>query len=106
MPKSEATSKILPLYVLAKTAFSLRRANDNNLHFLKMLGNGFDIPEYNGFNTKLARETGVGLHPATHVCFYVINMNPAEPETMLTIMNLVKSQSEQAGQEYRVFTND
>ena len=60
-----------------------------------LLGNGSDIPEYNGFNTKLARETGVGLHPATHVCFYVINMNPAEPETMLTIMNLVKSQNKQ-----------
>ena len=34
-----------------------------------LLGNGSDIPEYNGFNTKLARETGVGLHPATLFAF-------------------------------------
>ena len=31
MPKSEATSKILPLHVLAKTALSLRRTNDNDI---------------------------------------------------------------------------
>ena len=96
-------SKILPFYILAKAAFSLRRANGSDFYFA---GNGSEFPEYNGFNTKLVREAGVGLHPATHVCFYVINMNPAEPETILTIMNLVKSQSEQAAQEYRVFTND
>ena len=69
MPKSEATSKILPLYVLAKAAFSFRRANVNDFHFLKLLENGFEISEYTGFNTKLAREAGVGLHPATHITY-------------------------------------
>ena len=69
MPRSEATSKILPLYILAKAALSRRRANDSDFHFLILLGNGFEIPEYNGFNTKLAREAGVGLHPATHFTY-------------------------------------
>ena len=92
MPKSEATSKILPLYVLAKTAFPLRRANDNNFHFLKMLGNGFDIPEYNGFNTKLVREAGVGLHPATNVTYMsLINMNSAVPDTSSIIGEVNKT---------------
>ena len=54
--------------------------------------------EYNGFNTKVASEAGVGLHPATHVTYM--------PNTMLTTMKHVKSYSEQAGQEYKVFTND
>ena len=53
MPKSEASSKILPLHVLVKAALLLRRANDNDFHFLKLLGNGFEIPEYNGFNASL-----------------------------------------------------
>ena len=34
-----------------------------------------------------------------------INKNPTEPDSMLTTMKLVKSQSKQAGQEYTVFTN-
>ena len=34
------------------------------------------------------------------------NINSTEPETMITTIKLVKSLSEQAGQEYAVFTND
>ena len=69
MSKSETTSKILPLLVLGKTALLPRRVNDNDFHFLKLLESGFKIPKCNGFNTKLAREAGVGLHSATHVNF-------------------------------------
>ena len=86
---SMAVITILPLYVLAKAALSLRRANDNNFHILKLLGNGFKIPEYNGFNTKLTRVAGVGLRPATHVTYIpLINKNLAEPDRMLTTMKL------------------
>ena len=35
----------------------------------------------------------------------LINMNPAEPDTMLTRMKLLKPQSNQAGQVYKVLTN-
>ena len=84
MPKLETTSNILPFYVLVKAALSLTRANNSNFHFLKFLGNGFEITEYNSFNTKFAREADVRLHPATHVTYMsLINMNPAESDTML-----------------------
>ena len=107
MPKSEATSKILQLYVSVKAALSLRRANGNDFHFLKLLRKDFETPEYNDLNTKLARKADVRLHPFSHVTYMpLINMNPAEPDTMHTTMKFVKSQSEQAGQEYTVFTND
>ena len=33
-------------------------------------------------------------------------MNPAESDTVLTTMHLVKSEIEKTGQEYTVFTND
>ena len=104
MPKSEATPKIAPLYALAKAALPLWRANDNNFHFLKLLRNGFEIPEYNGFNTTLPTESGVQPRPATHVTYMpLINMNSAEPDTMLTTVKVVKSQSEQAKQKYTVY---
>ena len=107
VPKLETTPSILLFYVLAKAALSHRRANDSNLHFLRFLGNGFEIPEYSSFNTQFAREADVRLHPATHVTYMsLINMNPEEPDIMLTTMKLVKSQSEQARQEHSVFTND
>ena len=58
------------------------------------------------FNIKLAREAGVGLHPA-HVSYMsLINMNPLKRDTMLTTMKLVKLHSDQAGQEYTVFAKD
>ena len=86
---SMAVITILPLYVLAKAALSHRRANDNNFHILKLLGNGFKIPEYNCFNTKLTRVAGVRLRPAAHVTYIpLINKNPPEPDRMLTTMKL------------------
>ena len=104
VPKSEVTSTILPLNILAKAALSLRGANDDDFHFPKLLVNGFEILEYKSFNKKLAREVGVGLHLATNVTYMrLFNMNITEPDTMLTTLKLVKSQSEQVGQEY---TND
>ena len=107
MPKSEVTSTILLLNILAKAALSLRGANDDDFHFLKLLVDGFEILEYKSFNKKLAREFGVGLHPATDVTYMrLFNMDITEPDTMLTTLKLVKSQSEQVGQEYTMFTND
>ena len=96
-----------PLRVLASAVVSLNRANTNDFHFMQLMVNDVLIPEYNGYNTQIARESGQSLEPATHVTYFsLINMNPAEPDTILTTMHLVKSASESAGQNYRVFTND
>ena len=106
MPTSKVTSNILPLHVLAKAALSLNRAKDNVFHFLKLLGNGFEIRWYNDFSTKFPKEAGVKLHPAIHVTFMPL-INPTEPDIiMLITMKLVTSQSEQTGHECTVFTND
>ena len=34
---------------------------------MNLIGSGVEIPEYNGYNIKIAREAGQGLRPATHV---------------------------------------
>lgn len=74
---------------------------------MKLLGNGFEIQEYNGFSIKLPREAGVRFEPAVSVTYMpLINMNNIEPDTTLTKMKLVKSQSDQEIQEYIVFAND
>ena len=107
MPSEAARYELLPLSVLARAALSINRANDNDFHFMNLISSGVGISEYNGYNTKIAREAGQGLRPATDITYLpLINMNPAEPDTVLTTMHLVKSETGKAGQEYTVFTND
>ena len=107
MPKKDDLLDVQPLRVLASAVVSLNRANTNDFHSMQLMVNDVLIPEYNGYNTQIARKSGQSLHPATHVTYFpLINMNPAEPNTILTTMHLVKSASESAGQENTVFTND
>lgn len=41
-------------------------------------------PESNSYNTNIAREAGQKLQPITYVTYFpLINMNPAEPDTIL-----------------------
>ena len=101
-PSEAARYEVLPLSVLARAAFSINRANYNDFHFMNLMGSGVEIPEYNGCNTNIAREAGQGLQPATHVTY----LPPAKPNTALTTMHLVKSETEKTWQEYTVFTND
>ena len=74
---------------------------------MTLIANDVQVPKYSGYNTKIARESGQQLQPATHTTYYpLVNMNPAEPDTVLSTMHVVKSATEKAGQEYTVFTND
>ena len=81
MPKNDAVFNVQPLHVSASAALSLARANDNDYHFIEPLANDIKVPEYNGHNTIIARESGQELtQPATtHVTYFLlININPAE----------------------------
>ena len=107
MPPKEAVYHALPLKVIATAALSIKRANDLDFHLVNLIANDVQVPEYGGYNTKITRETDQQLKPATHTTHYpLINMNPAEPDTVISTMHLVKSVTEKAGQEYTVFTND
>ena len=55
MPSEAARYKVLPLSVLARAALSIKRGNDNDSHFMNLIGSGVEIPEYNGYNTKISR---------------------------------------------------
>ena len=107
MPAKEAVYNVFPLHVIARAASSTNRANDQDFHFMSLIANDVQVPEYSGYNTKIARESGMQLQTATHTTYYsLVNMNPAEPDTVLSTMHVVKSATEKAGQEYTVFTND
>ena len=55
------------------------------LNFLKV------SPEYNGYNTKKAREEGVSMQVKTNASYLpLIDMPPAEYDTILTSMLQVK----------------
>ena len=107
MPTKEATRTILPLMVLAHQVVQLSRARFLDFKFLKHVISDTDTPEFGGFNTKLAREQGQSAQPATRAIYTpLIDMNPADPDTMMTAMVEAQKLTQQRGQQVTVFTND
>ena len=65
------------------------------------------MPEYHGYNTMISREQGHTVRPATKAVYLLlIDMTPAEPDTMFTAMVEAQRLTNQMGQEYTIFTND
>ena len=88
MPKSDSKFQIWPLKVLENAQVSFNRAKGKNFHFMQLIANDFEEPVYNGYNTKIDRETGQKLQARTYIKYFsVINMNPAERDTTLTTMH-------------------
>ena len=98
---------VLPLVVLAHQVVQLSHAQFLDFKFLKHVVSDTDTPEFGGFNTKLAREQGQSAQPATRVIYTpLIDMNPADPDTMMTAMVEAQKLTQQCGQQVNVFTND
>ncbi len=54
---------------------------------MKQIVSGQDTPEFAGYNTKLCREQGQASQPPTRAIYTpLIDMDPADPDTMLTAM--------------------
>ena len=64
-------------------------------------------PEWNGFNSRVAREEGRTVNPPSRVTYIpLIDMKPSDPDTMLTAMIEAERLTQQVGQEIVVFTSD
>ena len=64
-------------------------------------------PEWNGFNSRVAREEGLTVNPPSRVTYTpLIDMKPSDPDTMLTAMIEAERLTQQVGQEIVVFTSD
>ena len=107
MPPEEATRAVLPLHVLAHQAIQLSRAHVLDFDFLKRVITEPNTPEFGGFNTKLSREQGQSAQPATRAIYTpLIDMTPADPDTMMTAMVQAQKLTKECGQEITIFTND
>jgi len=107
MPDTEAKRALLPLRVLAAQVVSLLRAQSLDFDFLQAIDSDEGIPEFNGFNTKLSREQGHTIRPATRAIYRpLIDMNPADPDTILTAMVNTQDLTNSCGQRITLFTND
>ena len=63
--------------------------------------------EFGGFNTRLGREHAFSPRPATTAMYTpLIDMVPADPNTMMTAMCEAQRLTVKCGQEYTVFTAD
>ena len=94
-PEGSMTVQVPTLVTLSETAVILNRAKEKDLEFLKSIHTG--SPEYNGYNTKQAREEGVSLQLKTNAIYLpLIDMPPAEYDTILTSMLQIKRLSEAA----------
>ena len=58
MPNSSSECHVLPLKVLASAQVSLNRAKNIDFHFMQLIANDVEVPEYNSYNTKIGTEAG------------------------------------------------
>ncbi len=107
MPAEISKQAILPLKVLAQAAVSRKQASELDISFLKEVHLVDKCPEYNGYNTKLSREDENTSRPMTMTSYQpLIDMPPADPDTMMTALVEAQRITAQTGQEYTVFTCD
>ena len=77
------------------------------MSFLRQVTGDSPCPEYSGFNTKHARESGQQPGHKTGIVYTpFLDMVPAEPDTMKTAMVEAQRLTLLTGQEWTIFTND
>ena len=107
MPSGEVKRSVLPLRILAHQAVALERAHHLDFEFFKCVATSSNPIEFGGFNTKLCREQGQSVKPATKAVYLpLIDMNPAHPDSMLTAMTAAQRLTKACGQAITILTND
>ena len=98
---------ILPLKVMVHTVIANQRAMHNDFEFFKDFVSSENIPEFNGYNTKLCRLAGISVLPMNKAVYMpLIVMLPADPSTMITAIVEKNRLTSAAGQEFTIFTCD
>lgn len=107
MPQACARQPILPLRILAAKIITLNRAQLTDYIFLKKITHDSSTPEYNGFNTEMARKQGHTIKPATKAIYTpLIDMKPSDPDTVMTAMVESQRLTQQCNQLVTLFTVD
>jgi len=107
MPSSKVNRSVLPLRVMAHQVVALQRDRHLDFEFFKCVATSTNPIEFGGFNTKLCREQGQRVKPATKAVYLpLIDMNPAHPDSMLTAMTEAQRLMKECGQNITILTND
>jgi len=105
MPENKVC--ILPLRVMAMQIISKGRAQQRDFDFLKKVTGEPKCPEWNGFNCALNRQDGHSPKPKTSIAYSpLLNMKPADPDTVLTAMLEAEQLLQTTGQDICVLTCD
>ena len=76
-------------------------------HFLLLERNVLALSSSQVRSAKLSREQGQSAQPATRAIYTrLIDMTPADPDTMMTAMVQAQKLTKECGQEITIFTND
>lgn len=109
MPTNFVVKDVHTLKSLALRAYqkdTLMRAQSEDFMFLKAMSQDSNTPEYNGFNSKRARET-LPIVDATQVMYLpLIDQPPTNHDTVLTTMMELRRITNECGQSFTVFTAD
>ena len=102
---------LFPSHVTESDTASTKILHDQavlvDMEFFREILSNDNCPEFNGFNTKRMRDMNMPSEPKTIVHYRpLIDMVPAEPDTMLTAMCVEIDISEQSGQDMAIFTCD
>ena len=82
-------------------------ASTADMNFIRDIIMTENCPEYNGYNTRVLRNNNTPNRTKTCVIFQpLIDMNPIEPDTILSAMVLAQELSNKAGQNFAVLTCD
>ena len=107
MPLQYGVKVVPTLVFLASRQISLERAAFEDMLFFRQVAGESPSPEYSGFNTKRARESGQQPGRKTGIVYTpFLDMIPAEPDTMKTAMVEAQRLTLLTGQEWTIFTND
>ena len=92
---------------VGSTIVSLARAEDVDFTFIKDVLFKANIPEYNGYNTRLCRESGMSPAPKTAVTYLpLINLKASDPNTVLTSITRGFEVTRDSNQDILVLTCD
>ena len=95
------------LKVLCSCIIAKERAEELDFSFMSEINSNDNCPEFNGFNTSIAREHGQALKPKTQAVYLpLIDMLPSDPDTMMTALQEAKRLTNERGQKKVVFTCD
>ena len=105
MPGSFCKFQVLPLRVLCHQQITLAKSRADDMLFIKSCLTSDLSPDFNGFNCRQMRESGVSPKPKTNVTFLpLIDRTPSDPSTILIVMHEAEKKAIQACQKYSSYT--